>query len=79
MKDDWVRDKTRRLNAVQHSELASLVETRPDRAVHGVVRWRRVDLQKLINDRFRALPRADDRQAPEAPWLLAHNTNGLRR
>jgi transposase len=29
-----------------------LVETGPDRAVHGVVRWRRVDLQKVINERF---------------------------
>ena len=27
-------------------------ETGPDRAVHGVVRWRRIDLQRLIAARF---------------------------
>ena len=52
LKDDWIRDKQRRLNAAQQAELASLVTTGPDRAVHGVVRWRRVDLQKLIGERF---------------------------
>ena len=52
LKDDWIRDKPRRLNAAQQAELASLVETGPDRAVHGRVRWRRVDLQKVINERF---------------------------
>ena len=29
-----------------------LVETGPDRAVHGVVRWRRIDLQRVIVERF---------------------------
>ena len=33
------------------AELAAIVETGPDRAVHGVVRWRRVDLQALVADR----------------------------
>jgi transposase len=28
------------------------VETGPERAVHGVVRWRRIDLQRLISERF---------------------------
>ena len=32
--------------------MAQLVETGPDRAVHGVVRWRRMDLQRLIAERF---------------------------
>ena len=29
-----------------------IVETGPDRAVDGVVRWRRVDLQRVIEERF---------------------------
>jgi transposase len=36
----------------QRAELAHLVETGPDRAVHGVVRWRRIDLKHLIAERF---------------------------
>src|SRR5215211_3805730 len=41
-----------RLSPAQQSELAHLVEVGPDRAVHGVVRWRRIDLQQLIAERF---------------------------
>ena len=33
-------------------ELAEIVETGPDHAVHGVVRWRRIDLQKIVIERF---------------------------
>jgi transposase len=36
-----------RLNAVRLAELARLVEEGPDIAVHGVVRWRCVDLVDL--------------------------------
>jgi transposase len=52
LKDDWARPRPRRLTTAQQSELAAIVETGPDRAVHGVVRWRRVDLQKLVAERF---------------------------
>jgi transposase len=41
-----------RLNAAQLAELAGLVEAGPDIAVHGVVRWRCVDLQAEIRARF---------------------------
>ena len=41
-----------RLSPAQQAELAQLVETGPDRAVHGVVRWRRIDLKQLIAERF---------------------------
>jgi transposase len=34
-----------KLTAEQQAELAGLVETGPDPARHGVVRWRRVDLR----------------------------------
>jgi transposase len=52
LKDDWVREKPRRLTAAQQAELAEIVETGPDRAVHGVVRWRRIDLQRVVAERF---------------------------
>ncbi|WP_170145642.1 helix-turn-helix domain-containing protein [Rhodoplanes elegans] len=32
--------------------MGTIVETGPDPAVHGVVRWRRVDLQRLVAERF---------------------------
>ena len=45
-------NRRRRLDDVQMRELAELVETGPDLAANGVVRWRRVDLQRVIEDRF---------------------------
>ena len=41
-----------RLGAAEKQALAALVEAGPDPAVHKVVRWRRVDLQKEIKTRF---------------------------
>ena len=41
-----------RLTAEQKAELAEIVRKGPDLAVHGVVRWRRVDLQAVIRKRF---------------------------
>ena len=40
------------LSEVQMQELAEIVETGPDPGTDGVVRWRRVDLQRVIEDRF---------------------------
>ncbi len=42
--DGWSKGPEPRLSAEQRAEVAELVETGPDRAVHGVVRWRRIDL-----------------------------------
>jgi transposase len=50
--DGWSKGPEPRLSAEQRAEIADLIETGPDRAVHGVVRWRRVDLQRVILDRF---------------------------
>jgi len=50
--DDRSKGSAPRLRADQQAELAHLVETGPDRVVHGVVRWRRVDLQRVIAERF---------------------------
>jgi transposase len=41
-----------RLNPAQKAELARMVRAGPDPAVDGVVRWRRVDLQRVIEARF---------------------------
>ena len=44
--------RRRRLSEAQMRELAELVETGPDMEVDGVVRWRRIDLQRIIEERF---------------------------
>ncbi len=50
--DHWSSGPARRLSAAQLRELATIVETGPDPAGDGVVRWRRVDLQAVIKERF---------------------------
>ncbi len=50
--DHWDNGSVRRLSPQQLGELASLVETGPDPETDGVVRWRRVDLKRVIEDRF---------------------------
>lgn len=50
--DSWSKGPAPRLSAEQRAEIAQLVESGPDRAVHGVVRWRRIDLQRVIVERF---------------------------
>jgi putative transposase len=52
LKDTLSKGHPPRLSAEQQAELVQLVETGPDRASHGVVRWRRIDLQRLIAARF---------------------------
>ncbi len=52
LKDAWYGGPEPRLSAKAKAELAAIVEIGPDPAVDGVVRWRRVDLQKLIRERF---------------------------
>lgn len=41
-----------RLNPEKLAELAAIVEAGPDREKDGVVRWRRVDLQRVVKERF---------------------------
>jgi len=50
--DRWDNGSHRRLSPQQLGELASLVETGPDAETDGVVRWRRVDLKRVIEERF---------------------------
>jgi transposase len=41
-----------KLTAEQKAEFARIVETGPDLETDGVVRWRCVDLKRVINERF---------------------------
>lgn len=41
-----------KLSPEQKQELADLVETEPDFEIHGVVRWRRSDLKRIIHERY---------------------------
>jgi transposase len=52
LKDRWNNGSVRRLSADQLAELAVIVETGPDLNTDGVVRWRRVDLKRVIEERF---------------------------
>ena len=52
LKDNRRRGNPRRLTRPQLDELSEIVESGPDRAVDGVVRWRRIDLQRVIAERF---------------------------
>ena len=44
--------RPRQLSEAQMAALAEIVETGPDLAVDGVVRWRRIDLKRVIEERF---------------------------
>lgn len=50
--DHWAGGPDPRLTAEHKAELAAIVEAGPNRQVDGVVRWRRVDLQRVIKNRF---------------------------
>jgi len=44
--------RRRLLTDAQMGELSEIVETGPDPAIDGVVRWRRIDLTRVIEERF---------------------------
>jgi transposase len=50
--DHWTDGPKPRLSAEQLAELAKIVEAGPDREQDGVVRWRRIDLQRVVKERF---------------------------
>jgi transposase len=50
--DRWSDGPIPRLSTDQKAELAALVEAGPDREVDGVVRWRRIDLKRVIKQRY---------------------------
>jgi len=50
--DNWTDGPGPRLSVAQLAEFARIVEAGPDRERDGVVRWRRVDLKRVIAGRF---------------------------
>ena len=50
--DSWTEGPKPRLSAEQMAEFAKIVEAGPDREKDGVVRWRRIDLKRVIAERF---------------------------
>jgi transposase len=50
--DHWSKGPASKLSAKDNEKLAKIVATGPDPAKDGIVRWRRVDLQRLIKERF---------------------------
>jgi transposase len=50
--DNWTDGPKPRLSAEQLAQFATLVEAGPDRERDGVVRWRRIDLRRVIAERF---------------------------
>jgi len=52
LKDTHGGGRAPRLSADQKAQLAQIVETGPDPLTDGVVRWRRVDIQRVIRERF---------------------------
>ena len=50
--DKWTEGPKPRLSAEQAAEFAQIVEAGPERDKDGVVRWRRIDLKRLIAERF---------------------------
>jgi transposase len=50
--DNWTDGPKPRLSAEQLARFALIVEAGPDRERDGVVRWRRIDLKRVIAERF---------------------------
>ena len=50
--DHWTQGPTPRLSPDQLAEFARIVDKGPNPKTDGVVRWRRVDLKRVIAERF---------------------------
>ena len=50
--DNWTEGPKPRLSEEQMATFAQIVEAGPDRERDGVVRWRRIDLKRVIAERF---------------------------
>ena len=50
--DNWTEGPKPRLSEQQLTQFAQIVEAGPDREEDGVVRWRRIDLKRVIAERF---------------------------
>ena len=71
--DNWTAGPKPRLSEEQRAQFAQIVEAGPDREKDGVVRWRRIDLKRVIAERVRRrLSPALCRKASEEARLLAY-------
>jgi transposase len=52
LKEAWYGGPEPRLSPDQKAELAAIVEAGPAPEIDGVVRWRRLDLKRVIEERF---------------------------
>ena len=50
--DNWTAGPKPRLSEEQRAQFAQIVAAGPDREKDGVVRWRRLDLKRVIAERF---------------------------
>jgi transposase len=50
--DNWTEGPKPRLSEEHLAQFAKIVEAGPDREIDGVVRWRRIDLKRVIAERF---------------------------
>ena len=71
--DNWTKGPEPRLSAVQLAQLAQIVVAGPNREKDGVMRWRRIDLKRVIAERFGVdfHPR-DGGKATQETRLLPH-------
>jgi transposase len=53
--DNWTESPKPRLSLEQLTQFAQIVEAGLDREIDGVVRWRRIDLKRVIADLVGAL------------------------
>ena len=70
--DNWTEGPKPRLSEEQLAQFAKIVEAGPDREKDGVVRWRRIDLKRVIAERFGVDFTTLCRKASEEARLLAH-------
>jgi transposase len=50
--DNWTEGPRPRLSGEPLAQFAEIVEAGPDREIDGVARWRRIDLKRVIAERF---------------------------
>src|SRR5436853_1272677 len=65
-----------KLNDVQRQVIARVIESGPIPAVHGVVRWRLIDLAQWIFEEFRITIAKQTLSRSCAPWATADSPPG---
>ena len=65
-----------KLNDVQRQAIAGMIESGPIPAVHGVVRWRLIDLAQWIFEEFASRSPSRRSAGSCAPWAIASSPHG---